>query len=97
MRVAIRLTPRAGADRIDGIVCDAAGGMVLQVAVTAPPLGNRANDALLKVLARAWRLPQRDLQLITGAKNRNKTVRIAGDASALLVRLEPLLAALPRR
>ena len=97
VRVAIRLTPRAAAERIDGVIDDADGGPVLKVSVTAPPVESRANDALLRLLAREWRLPQRDLTLAAGGKSRNKSVHIAGDAGALLARLGPVLAALPRR
>ena len=97
MRLSVRLTPRASADRIDGIVRDADGAAALKVSVTTPPAENRANDALLQLLARQWRLPRRDLTLIAGAKSRNKTVHIAGDPDALLARLAPLVSAAPKR
>ena len=97
VRVAIRLTPRASADRIDGIVPDADGKPLLKVLVTAPATENRANDALLQLLAREWRLPRRDLALSAGGKSRNKTVLIGGDPAVLRERLEALLAATPRR
>ena len=97
LRVAIRLTPRAAADRIDGIVSDAGGNPVLRVLVTAPAVENRANDALLQLLAREWGLPRRDLALAAGGKSRNKTVLITGDPAVLRARLEALLAVLSRR
>jgi uncharacterized protein len=97
VRIAIRLTPRASADRIEAIVPDAAGGPVLKVLVTAPPVDDRANDALLQLLAREWRLPRRDLALAAGAKSRSKAVLIRGEAAALLARLGPAFAALPRK
>jgi uncharacterized protein (TIGR00251 family) len=87
VRIAIRLTPRARANRIDGIVQDAAGAPVLKIAVAAPPAEGRANEALLQLLAREWRLPRRDLSLASGAANRNKVVHVAGDPAALLDRL----------
>ena len=93
MRVAIRLSPRARAERIDGI----AEGR-LRIAVTAPPAENRANDALLRLLAREWRLPLRDLSIAAGGKSRNKIVHVAGDAAALIARLATTLpkGALPK-
>ena len=90
MRVAVRLTPRARRERIEGI----AGGM-LRVLVTAPPAENQANDALLRLLAREWRVPRRDLSIVAGGKSRNKSVHIVGDPTALVQRLKALLAALP--
>ena len=86
MRVAVRLTPRARADRIEGIA-----GEALRVLVTAPPADNAANEALLRLLAREWRLPRRDLSIAVGAKSRNKIVHIAGVPAELMTRLDALL------
>ena len=87
MRIAVRLTPRARVDRLDGIGHLADGAAVLKVWVTAPPAENRANDALLQLLAKEWGLPRRELAVVGGRKSRNKIVQIAGDATALIRRL----------
>jgi uncharacterized protein (TIGR00251 family) len=89
------LTPRGRADRIEGIGRSADGGPALKVSVTAPPAEGRANDALVQLLAKEWRVPKRDLAIVGGLKNRDKIVRIAGDPAALLKRIAALLAALP--
>ncbi|HEV2189097.1 MAG TPA: DUF167 domain-containing protein [Stellaceae bacterium] len=86
IHIAIRLTPRSRAEAVDGIV----GGM-LKVAVTAPPVDNQANEALLRLLAKRWRLPRRDLSIVGGAKGRNKIVRVAGVPAELMARLAPLI------
>ena len=93
--MAIRLTPRARTDRLEGIARAADGTPVLKASVTAPPVEGRANDALLALLAKSWRVPQRDLALVGGVKSRNKTVHVAGDPAELLERLAGLLASLP--
>ena len=95
MRVAIRLTPRARADRIGGIAASADGRAVLKVAVTAPPAENRANDALIAAIAKAWGLPGRDISIVRGSKSRNKIVHITGEPRALLQRLAAALGGLP--
>ena len=69
---------------------------MLKVSVTAPPVDSRANEALLRLLAKEWRLPRRDLAIVGGAKSRNKIVHVAGDPALLLQRLGAALAALPR-
>jgi uncharacterized protein len=92
VRVAVRLTPRSRTDRIAGIGRGAAGEQALQVAVTAPPVDDRANKALLRVLAKEWRLPRRDLAIILGAKSRDKIVQIAGDPGPLMERLHAAMA-----
>jgi len=96
LRVAIRLTARARADRLEGIVHAADGAPLLKASVTAPPVEGRANDALLGLLAKSWGVPRRDLAIVGGAKSRNKTVHVAGDPAELLKQLRSLLAALPR-
>jgi uncharacterized protein len=90
VRLAVRLSPRARNERIDGI----AGGM-LKVSVTAPPVDNQANDALLRLLAREWQLSRRDLSIVAGAKSRNKIRRIVGDPAALTRRISEAIAVLP--
>jgi uncharacterized protein len=95
VRIAVRLTPRARANRIEGIAHLADGAARLKVTVTAPPADGRANDALLLLLAKEWRLPRRELTIVGGQKSRNKVVHIAGDPPVLLKRLGGALAALP--
>jgi uncharacterized protein YggU (UPF0235/DUF167 family) len=96
VRIAVRLTPRARADRLDGVAHLADGAAVLKVSVTAPPAEDRANDALLRLLAEEWGVPQRDLAVIVGAKSRNKIVGVAGDTALLLKRLGAALASLAK-
>jgi hypothetical protein len=86
VRLAVRLTPRANAARIDRIE----GGR-LKIAVTAPPADNLANEALLRLLSRTWRLPRSALSIVAGARSRNKIVLIAGDPTALMARLAALV------
>lgn len=81
--VAVRLTPKAGADRIDGVAEDAAGARMLKARVTAAPESGKANAALLKLLAKCWKLPKSALAVTGGVKDRNKVVHVAGDPAAL--------------
>jgi uncharacterized protein len=96
VRVAVRLTPRAGADRLVGVAHLADGSRILKVSVTAPPADGRANDALLHLLAKEWAVPRRDLAIVSGQKSRSKIVRIAGDPATLLKRLGAAFSALAK-
>jgi len=96
VRVVVRLSPRARADRVEGIAHLADGAAVLKVSVTAPPAEGRANEALLQVLAKEWDLPRRDLAILGGKKSRNKIVGIAGEPSLLLRRLTASIASLAK-
>ncbi|MBI1208748.1 MAG: DUF167 domain-containing protein [Azospirillum sp.] len=87
VRVALRVTPRAGRNAITGLALTADGGVVLKVAVTAAPEGGRANDAVIKLLAKAWSLPKSALSIIVGTADRNKLLHIAGAPDELTRRL----------
>lgn len=91
--VAVRLTPKARADSIEGVATDGPGGAVLRVRVTAAPEAGRANAALLRLLAKRWKLPTSALSITGGAKDRNKVVHVAGDPAALYDRLAQWLKA----
>jgi uncharacterized protein (TIGR00251 family) len=88
LRVAVRLTPKASADRIQGVVTEADGRVALKVQVTAVPEDGKANAALIRLLAKQWRLPRTTLDVVQGATDRRKLVRISGEGEALRLRLE---------
>jgi uncharacterized protein YggU (UPF0235/DUF167 family) len=75
----VRLTPRAGADRIVGFETDAQGQRVLKVAVTAPPVDGAANTALLALLAKRLGVPKSSLALVAGATARIKRIALPAD------------------
>jgi len=81
--VELRVLPRARLARIDGVAANADGGEMLRVSVTAPPEDGKANAAVIALLARAWRVPKRDITVVRGAGSRQKTVRVEGDPATL--------------
>ncbi len=91
--VAIRLTPGASANRIDGLASLEEGGTALRARVTAAPENGKANAALIRLLAKAWKLPKTRLTVTAGAKHRRKTVHVAGDPKILLPQLQHWLEA----
>lgn len=48
------------------------------VRVTAPPVDGRANEALLRLLARILDLPPSALRLVAGESARSKIVEVVG-------------------
>lgn len=86
--IAVRLTPKASANAIRGIAQDSDGSSFLKVAVTAPPEDGKANAAMLKLLAKTWKLPKTSLTVASGATSRRKVVHIAGNGPALYAMLE---------
>ncbi|MFQ5983919.1 MAG: DUF167 family protein [Alphaproteobacteria bacterium] len=83
----VRLVPKASRPGIDGVGVDAAGRAFLKVRVGAPPEAGKANAALLRLLAREWRVPGSSLTITAGTKARRKTLHVAGDGALLVDRL----------
>jgi uncharacterized protein (TIGR00251 family) len=89
LQIHIRLTPKAARDAILGWVADVDGQPVLKVSVTAVPEKGKANDALIALLAKSWKLPKTDILLVRGDTDRNKTL-ILRNLSALPSAAPPL-------
>lgn len=70
-----KLGPRAG-DRI-------------KIAVTAPPVDGEANAAVIELVAEAFGVPKRAVEVIAGAASRRKTIRVTGATAAKLAELVP--------
>ncbi len=88
VRVAVRVTPKAVADRIGGLIEAADGATALKVAVTAAPEDGKANAATIRLLAQTWKLPARDFSIITGISDRRKVMFIAGEPATLTIFLQ---------
>ncbi|AWJ88679.1 hypothetical protein Sp245p_02220 [Azospirillum baldaniorum] len=91
VRLALRVTPKASRNAIAGLAATASGGTALKVTVTAVPENGKANEAVVKLLAKAWKLPKTSLTVVAGATDRNKIVHVAGDPADLMRRLTALV------
>lgn len=87
----LRVTPRAGIDRIEGVEQLSDGRDVLKLRVAAVPDKGRANTAVIALLAEGLGVARSAIEIASGQSQRLKTVRIAGDGAALAARLEALL------
>jgi len=94
VRLAVRLTPKAARDRIDGLAADAAGSVVLKVSVTAVPEDGKANAALIKFLSKQWKVPKSSLTIVQGATDRRKVIEISGESQILVDHLSQWMAKL---
>jgi uncharacterized protein (TIGR00251 family) len=92
LRVAVRLTPKASRDRIQGVALDADGQAVVKVQVTTIPEDGKANQALIKLLSKQWRVAKTQMEIIQGATDRRKLILISGDGAELADRLDQWMA-----
>ncbi len=75
--LAVRLTPKAASERIGEPRLLADGTQALSVYVTAVPEDNKANEAMLKLLAKHLGVAPSRLSILRGHTSRNKLVAIA--------------------
>ena len=81
------MTPKASRDKIDGLALDAEGNRAIKVAVTVVPEDGKANEAVIKLLSKAWRVPRSSISVVLGQTSRSKTLLIAGDGDRILAAL----------
>ena len=65
----VYVQPRASKNMIVGVHEDA-----LKIKITAPPIKGKANKMCLEFLAECLEVPKTNLEIISGANNRNKQV-----------------------
>jgi uncharacterized protein (TIGR00251 family) len=78
----VRVVPRASKSAIVGEHDGA-----LKVRVAAPPVEGAANEELTRLLARAFGLPARGVEIVSGHASKTKLVRVAGASAEQLLRL----------
>ena len=82
VQFAVRLTPRAVADRVDGVLDG-----VLKARVTAPAVGGAANHSIVRLLADELDVPRTSVRIVAGATARQKLIVVDGiDPSAIVAR-----------
>ncbi len=63
----------------------------LKLAVSAPPEDGRANESVARLLAGLLRLKKNEVELVAGARARNKEFRVALSCTEVRARLGPHL------
>lgn len=71
--LAVRVQPRASREEVAGI----AEGAV-RIRLTAPPVEGKANEALVRFLAKAFGVQKGNLELVSGDQGRSKLLRVTG-------------------
>ncbi len=89
---AVRVAPRASRTAITGTMGEGADTIV-KIALAAPPVDGRANEALIAYLAEILDITRGDIVIASGAQSKNKRVRIKGcGAEQVRLRLEAAVA-----
>ena len=69
----VRVQPRASKDEIAGEM-----GGALKVRLRAPPVEDRANEALVEFLAQLLKTPRSAVSILSGERSRTKRIEIRG-------------------
>ena len=73
VRLSVSVIPRASREEVAGC----AGGTV-RIRLTAPPVENRANEALVRFLAKVLGVPRGCIRIAAGGSGRRKLVDVDG-------------------
>ena len=86
--IEIRVRPNSSRNKVGGI---AGNPPRLIVAVQAPAVDGKANEAVLKELAKAFDCRNRDFTIVFGELGRDKRLLVQGDLVALTKKYSELL------
>jgi uncharacterized protein len=79
VELSVVVQPRASKTRFVG-----EHGGLLKIQLAAPPVDGEANAALLDFLSKQFRVPRRQVELISGETSRRKRLRLVGvDAASI--------------
>ena len=85
--IEIRVRPNASRNKVGGTVGDPPR---LVVAVQAPAVDGKANEAVIKELAKAFDIRARDFVIVFGELGRDKRLLVSGDIAVLEKKYEEL-------
>ena len=89
----IRVRPNSSHNKVGGCVGKPPR---LVVAVQAPAVDGKANQAVVKELANAFNLRARDFTIVYGELGRDKRLLVEGNKNTLQARLEELMGEIPK-
>ena len=81
---ALRVQPRASRNAIAGLISTggsqtgASGGDAVKLAITAPPVDGKANEAVIAFLAELFGVAKSSITIVSGETGRNKVVAVRG-------------------
>jgi uncharacterized protein (TIGR00251 family) len=78
----VQVRPRASRDAIEG-----EHGNALKIRLTAPPVDDRANEALVQLLVERLNVPRAAVRIVGGEKSRRKRVIVVGVKSEQVLAL----------
>jgi uncharacterized protein (TIGR00251 family) len=76
VKVQIKVVPQSKANKVEECKLDEKGNLNLKIRVTAPATDNKANKAVIELLAKHFELRKSDIEIILGHTSRQKVIAI---------------------
>lgn len=83
----IRLSPNASALAIKGIFTDSEGNEHLKVGVLSPPEKGKANQELIKFLAKTTKIAKSNIMIVSGQLSHYKKVLLLGNKDYIVTQI----------
>lgn len=75
MKISVRVVTNSTLEQIEK------AGNGFKVWLRSKPVENEANKALVKIIARHFRVPKRNVAIVSGLKSRDKIIEVITDGS----------------
>jgi uncharacterized protein len=75
---ALRVQPRSSRNAIVGTIAAGTLGEAIKLAITAPPVDGKANQAVIEFLAELFRVAKSSIAIVSGETGRNKLIAVRG-------------------
>jgi uncharacterized protein len=73
--IEVKVGPRSSKNEIVGVE-----GPVVKIKLTAPPVDGAANEMLVEMLAKKFKIKKSDVEIIKGGNSRHKLIKLKGVA-----------------
>ena len=83
MKIAIKVKAGAKKDEIISYEKQDDGDYILKLSVKQVPENGKANEAVIKLLAKEFRMRREDIQIVSGARSSTKLVTMAKSSNSL--------------
>lgn len=88
IRFHVRITPKASANKVNGWEKDADQRPFLKISVTSVPEKGKANEALIALLSKEWKIPKSQILIEKGETDRNKVLSVPEEWISILNRAD---------
>jgi uncharacterized protein (TIGR00251 family) len=87
LKLKIKVAPKSSTNRIGKIELNG----TMKIYVTAPAEDNKANNAVIDLLAKSLKIAKSDITIISGHKTPLKTLLIKGESTQLATKLSCII------